>query len=109
MGKTKKLPKSIGGVKIPKKLRKRGAAIYELVNEPVVRTVAANMIAAGLLAAADALATSKSAEKAGKKARRAASEASEAATADSAGQGAIEVGNVLAFAARQAAKAIKSR
>ena len=108
MGKTKKLPKSIGGVKIPKKLRKRGAAIYELVNEPVVRTVAANMIAAGLLAAADALATSKSVEKAGKKAMRAASEAGEA-TADSAGQGAIEVGNVLAFAARQAAKAIKSR
>ena len=108
MGKRKKLPKRIGGVKIPKKLRKRGAAIYELVNEPMVRTVAANMIAAGLLAAADALATSKSAEKASKKARRAASEAGEA-TADSAGRGAIEVGNVLAFAARQAAKAIKSR
>ena len=108
MGKTKKLPKRIGGVKIPKKLRKRGAAIYELVNEPMVRTVAADMIAAGLLAAADALAGSKPAEKAGKKAKRAARDASEAA-ADSAGQGAIEVGNVLAFAARQAAKAIKSR
>ena len=108
MGKTKKLPKRIGGVKIPKKLRKRGAAIYELVNEPMVRTIAADMIAAGLLAAADALAKSEPAEKAGKKARHAASEAGEA-TADSAGQGAIEVGNVLAFAARQAAKAIKSR
>ena len=108
MGKSKKLPKRIGGVKIPKKLRKRGAAIYELVNEPMVRTVAANMIAAGLLAAADALAKSEPAEKAGKKARHAAREAGEA-TADSAGQGAIEVGNVLAFAARQAAKAIKSR
>jgi hypothetical protein len=108
MGKTKKLPKRIGGVKIPKKLRKRGAAIYELVNQPMVRTVAADMIAAGLLAAADAFAKSKPADKAGKKARRAAREAGEA-TVDRAGQSAIEVGNVLAFAARQAAKAIKSR
>jgi hypothetical protein len=108
MGKTKKLPKRIGGVKIPKKLRKRGAAIYELVNQPMVRTVAADMIAAGLLAAADAFAKSKPADKAGKKARRAAKEARET-TADAAGRGAIEVGNVLAFAARQAAKAIKSR
>ena len=108
MAKTKKLPKRIGGMKIPKKLRKRGAAIYELVNQPMVRTVAANMVAAGLLAAADALSKSKPAKKAGKKARRAAKEASEA-TADTASHGAIEVGNVLAFAARQAAKAIKSR
>jgi hypothetical protein len=108
MAKTKKLPKRIGGVKIPKKLRKRGAAIYELVNQPMVRTVAANVAAAGLLAAADALTKSKSAKKVGKKARRAAKQAGEA-TADTAGKSAIEVGNVLAFAARQAAKAIKSR
>lgn len=108
MAKTKKLPKRIGGVKIPKKLRKRGAALYELINQPMVRTVAADVLAAGLLAAADALTKSKSAKKAGKKARRAAKKAGEA-TAESAGQGAIEVGNVLAFAARQAAKAIKSR
>lgn len=108
MAKTKKLPKRIGGVKIPKKLRKRGAALYELINQPMVRIVAADVLAAGLLAAADALTKSKSAKKAGKKARRAAKKAGEA-TAESAGQGAIEVGNVLAFAARQAAKAIKSR
>lgn len=108
MAKTKKLPKRIGGVKIPKKLRKRGAALYELINQPMVRIVAADVLAAGLLAAADALTQSKSAKKAGKKARRAAKKAGEA-TAESAGQGAIEVGNVLAFAARQAAKAIKSR
>lgn len=108
MAKKKKLPKRIGGVKIPKKLRKRGAAIYEMINQPMVRSFAANLIAAGLLATADALAKSEPAKKAGKKARRAAKEASET-SADAAGRGAIEVGNVLAFAARQAAKAIKSR
>ena len=62
------------------------------------------MVAAGLLAAADALAKSKPA----KKAKKAAAKAGGAA-ADSASDGAIDVGNVLAFAARQAAKAIKSR
>lgn len=108
MAKSKKLPKRIGGVKIPKKLRKRGAALYELLNQPMVRTVAANMVAAGLLAVADVLANSKPAKKAGKKAKKAAAKAGET-TADKAADGAIDVGNVLAFAARQAAKAIKSR
>jgi hypothetical protein len=108
MPKTKKLPKRIGGVKIPKKLRKRGAALYELINQPMVRNVAADMVAAGLLAAADALAKSKPVKKAGKKARRVAKEAGDA-TASTAGEGAMDVGNVLAFAARQAAKAIKNR
>lgn len=108
MAKTKKLPKRIAGVKIPKKLRKRGAPIYELLKRPMVRTVVADMLAAGLLAAADALAKSKPAKKAGKKAKRVAEEAGET-TADAATAGAIDVGNVLAFAARQAAKAIKNR
>lgn len=108
MAKTKKLPKRIGGVKIPKKLRKRGAPIYELISQPMVRTVAANMIAAGLLAAADALARSKPAQKAAKKAKRATQEAGEA-TAQTAPKAGIDVGNVLAFAARQAAKAINNR
>lgn len=108
MAKTKKLPKRIGGVKIPKKLRKRGAVLYELINQPMVRTVAADMLAAGLLAAAGALTNSEPANKAGKKAKKAAAKAGEA-TADTAAEGAIDVGNVLAFAARQAAKAIKNR
>ena len=104
MAKTKKLPKRIAGVKIPKKVRKRGAAIYELANQPIVRNVVSNMIAVGLLAAADAMAKSKPAKKAGKKAKHAAADAEQAA-----GDSAINVGNVLAFAAREAAKAIKSR
>ena len=102
MAKTGKLPKRIGGVKIPKKLRKRAAPVYELVNQPVVRNVASKVIAVGLLAAADAMARSKPAKKAGKKAKRAAAEAGET-TADRA----INVSNVLAFAAREAAKAMK--
>ena len=104
MAKTKKLPKRIAGVKIPKKIRKRGAAIYELANQPIVRNVVSNMIAVGLLAAADAMAKSKPAKKAGKKAKHVAADAEQAA-----GDSAINVGNVLAFAAREAAKAIKSR
>ena len=104
MAKIKKLPKRIAGVKIPKKIRKRGAAIYELANQPIVRNVVSNMIAVGLLAAADAMAKSKPAKKAGKKAKHAAADAEQAA-----GDSAINVGNVLAFAAREAAKAIKSR
>lgn len=102
MAKTGKLPKHIAGVKIPKKLRKRVTPVYGLVNQPVVRNVVSNLIAIGLLAAADAMAKSKPAKKAGKKAKRAAAEAGET-TADSA----INVSNVLAFAAREAAKAIK--
>ena len=108
MAKTKKLPKRIAGVTIPKKIRKRGAPIYDLMNQPMVRTVAADLLAAGLLAAADSLAKSKPAKKAGKKAKRTAEGAGET-TAKAATAGAIEVGNVLAFAAREAAKAIKNR
>jgi hypothetical protein len=108
MAKTKKLPKRIAGVKIPKKVRKRGAPLYDLMTQPMVRTVAADVLAAGLLAAADALAKSKPAKKAGKKAKRAAKEAGET-TAKAAAAGAIDVSNVLAFAAREAAKAIKNR
>ncbi|HJR83372.1 MAG TPA: hypothetical protein VJ775_05550 [Sphingomicrobium sp.] len=108
MAKTKKLPKRIAGVKIPKKVRKRGAPLYDLMTQPMVRTVAADVLAAGLLAAADALAKSGPAKKAGKKAKRAAAEAGET-TARAATSGAIDVSNVLAFAAREAAKAIKKR
>jgi hypothetical protein len=108
MAKTKKLPKRIAGVKIPKKLRKRGAAVHEVVNQPLVRNIFSHVLALGLLAVADAMAQSKPAKKAVKKAKRAAADAGQA-TGDAATGSAINVGNVLAFAAREAAKAIKSR
>ena len=108
MAKTKKLPKRIAGVKIPKKLRKRGAAVYEVISQPIVRTVVSNLVAVALLTTADALAKSKPVKKAGKKAKRAAADAGQTG-ADAAAGSAINVGNVLAFAAREAAKAIKSR
>ena len=108
MTKMKKLPKRIAGVKIPKKLRKRGAAVYEVISQPMVRNIASNLVAGGLLVAADALAKSKPAKKAGKKAKRAAKDAGQA-TRDAGTESAINVGNVLAFAAREAAKAIRTR
>ena len=108
MAKTKKLPKRIAGVKIPKKLRKRGAPLYDLMNQPLVRNIVADVLAAGLLAAADAMSKQPKVRKSGKKAKRAAAEAGEA-TAEAATASATNVGNVLAFAARQAAKAIKDR
>ena len=38
MAKKTKLPKRIAGVKIPKKLRKRGGEIYAFLESPVVST-----------------------------------------------------------------------
>lgn len=104
MAKTKKLPKRIAGVKIPKKLRKKGAPLYSLLNQPMVRNVVADVIAAGLLAAADAMAKHPKAKKAGKSAKKKAGEAAEVAEA-----GSVNVGQVLAFLARESAQAIKSR
>jgi len=102
MAKSGKLPKRIAGVKIPKRLRKRAEPFYELVSQPMVRNVASHLIAVGLIAVADAMAKSKPAKKAGKKAKRAAEEAG-----DTTAKSSINVSNVLAFAAREAAKAIK--
>ena len=104
MAKNGRLPKRIAGVKIPKKLRKNGGAVYELVNRPMVRNILADMIAAGLMVAADRIARQPPVKKAGKKAKHAAVDAGEAATA-SAGS----VATILALAARETAKAIKSR
>lgn len=102
MAKNGKLPKRIAGVKIPKKVRKRGGQIYALLGSPLV----ANLVARGLIAAADSLATSKMAKKAGKAAKHAAADTGEA-TVETASAGAINVASVLAFAAREAARAIK--
>ena len=108
MAKNGKLPKRIAGVKIPKKLRKRGAPLYALMQNPMVRNVVADMLAAGLLAAADALAKQPKVKKAGKNAGKAAKQ-----TADEVGEaastGAGNAGQVLAFIAREGAKALKNR
>jgi hypothetical protein len=104
MAKGGKLPKRIAGVKIPKKLRKKGAPLYDLLNQPMVRNVVADVIAAGLLAAADAMAKHPAAKKAGKVAKRKTEEAPNVAEA-----GTVNVGQVLAFLARESAQAIKGR
>lgn len=50
--KNAKLPKKIGGIKIPKKLRKSGGKLIEAANTPAGR----ELLAAGLVAAGTALA-----------------------------------------------------
>ena len=104
MAKNGKLPKRIAGVRIPKKLRKRGGPLYGLLNQPMVRNIVADMIAAGLLAAADAISKQPRVKKAGKAAKHAAEDVGETA-----GTGAANVGKVLAFLAREGAHALKNR
>ena len=103
MAKTRKLPKRIAGVKIPKKLRKRGGKVALLASNPMVRNVLADIIAAGLLAAADAISKKPKVKKAGKAAKHAAEGTTQAAE-----KGAIDFASVLAYAAREGAKAIKA-
>jgi hypothetical protein len=99
MSKNGKLPKRIAGVKIPKELRKRGGEIAVLLNNPLV----ADIVAAGLLLAADRIAKKPKVKKAGRAAKHAAED-----TAEAAGAGAVNVASVLAFAAREGARAIKA-
>ena len=99
MAKTRKLPKRIAGVKIPKKLRKRGGEIAVLLNNPLV----ADIVAAGLLLAANRIAQKPKVKKAGRAAKRTAEE-----TAETAEAGVVDLANVLAFAAREGARAIKA-
>ena len=89
-----KLPKRIAGVKIPKKLRKRGGQIAVLLNNPLL----ADIVAAGLLLAADRITKKPKVKKAGKAAD----------TAQAAGEGVGNIATVLAFAAREGARAIKA-
>jgi hypothetical protein len=98
MAKKGKLPKRIAGVKIPKKLRKRGGEIYAIIQNPLV----ADLVAAALLMTADAIAKKPKVKKAEKKAKRVGANAAKAA-----GDSANNIGNVIAFAAREAAQAIK--
>jgi len=99
MAKNGKLPKRIAGVKIPKKLRKSGAPLYALLQNPLV----ADLIAVGLIAAADALTKTQAAKAAGKAAKEGAKDA-----ADATGSGAGNVAGILALAAREGAKFIKA-
>lgn len=107
MARTAKLPKRIAGVKIPKRLRRNGGQVYGLMQNPLVRNILADVIATGLLAAADRLSRTPPARKAGKKAKNAAADAGEA-TAEAAAAGAAGARDALAFVAREAAKAIKA-
>ena len=99
MAKNRKLPKRIAGVKIPKRLRKSGAPLYALLQNPLV----ADLVAVGLIAAADALTKTQAAKAAGKAAKHGAKDAAEAT-----GTGAASVAGILALAAREGAKFIKA-
>ena len=99
MAKKDKLPKRIAGVKIPKKLRKRGGKFYALLKNPLV----ADVISIALLAVADRIAKQPKVKKAGKKAKAAAAD-----TAQAAGSNVIDFADILATAAREGAKAIRN-
>ncbi len=103
MAKNGKLPKRIAGVKIPKKLRKRGGTLYALMDNPMVRNVVADMLAVGLLAAADRISKQPKVKKAGKAAKHAAAETAEAAESN-----VVDFASILALAAREGARALKS-
>jgi hypothetical protein len=103
MAKKGKLPKRIAGVNIPKKLRKRGAPVYALMDNPMVRHVIADMLAVALLAAADRISKQPKAKKAGKAAKHAAADTVKAAESN-----VVDFASILALAAREGARALKS-
>jgi len=100
MAKRNKLPKRIAGVKIPKKLRKRGGQVFAFLDSPVISSI----IAAGLLAAADSISRQPKAKKTGKKAKHAAADTAQAAESN-----VIDFASILAMAAREGARALKNR
>ena len=99
MAKTGKFPKRIAGVKIPKKLRKRGGKLNALINNPLV----ADLVAVGLLAAADRISKQPKAKKAGKAAKHATADTAEAAESN-----VVDFASIFALAAREGARALKS-
>ena len=99
MAKKGKLPKRIAGVKIPKKLRKRGGKFYALLKSPLV----ADVVSIALLAVADRIAKQPKVKKAGKTAKHAAADTAQAAQSN-----VVDFASILATAAREGAKAIKS-
>jgi hypothetical protein len=100
MAKKTKLPKRIAGVKIPKKLRKRGGQVYAFLGSPVMSSI----VAATLLAAADSISNKPKVKKAGKKAKHAAADTAQAAESN-----VIDFASILAMAAREGARALKNR
>lgn len=91
--KAKKLPKTIAGVKLPKKVRKQGGALLAKVDTPLGR----ELLAAGLVAAGAALAQRGAV-------REAAGEA-EGAVEDAAAKGARvagQIGGIVGAAANAA-------
>ena len=99
MAKKGKLPKQIAGVKIPKKLRKRGGKFYALLKNPIV----ADVVSVALLAAADRIARQPKVKRAGKKAKAAATD-----TAQASASNVVDFASILATAAREGAKAIRN-
>jgi len=91
--KAKKLPKAIGGVKIPKKVRKQGGELLAKVNTPMGR----ELVAAGLVAAGAAMARREETRKA---AVRLAGEAEDAAAKGA--RLASEIGGIVGAAANAA-------
>ncbi|MGH6614982.1 hypothetical protein [Sphingomonas sp.] len=77
-GKATKLPKQIAGIKVPKELRKSGAALLEKANSPVGR----EMIAAGIAAVVTAAARSRAGGKVAAKATDATAKAAQAGAQD---------------------------
>jgi hypothetical protein len=74
--KSSMLPKAIGGVKIPKALRRQGHHLVELARHPVV----ADLLAAGLVALAASLRESPKAKAAATDARKTVDKAAKTAT-----------------------------
>ena len=104
MAKNGKLPKRIAGVKIPKKLRKRGGQVFAFLDSPVISSI----VAAGLLAAADSISKQPKVKKAGKKAGKTAKRVA-ADTAEATQSNVIDFASILAMAAREGARALKNR
>jgi hypothetical protein len=100
MAKKNRLPKRIAGVKIPKKLRRRGGQVFAFLDSPVISSI----VAAGLLAAADSISKQPKVKKAGKKAKHVAAD-----TAETVESNVIDFASILAMAAREGARALKNR
>lgn len=97
--KSTKLPKRIMGVKVPKRLRKRGGRLVDLTAHPLVADVAA----AALIAAAAAIRDNKKVRKTADKAYgRAGDLASEA------GAGAASLGTIIAAKANEGARRLSA-
>lgn len=92
--KATKLPKRIAGIKLPKELRKSGAALLEKANSPIGREV----IAAGITAVVAAAARSQAGRKVASKAAETTAKTA-AKTADVGAQEAKQIADAIGAAA----------